>query len=380
MRKISSQVVEQFCSEIENIREKAFNSLSTDDFKHLKKIEFRGRCSTIIGFATAWLGINPVSAFLISFGIFSRWLIAHHVMHKGYDKVPGIPKRYTSKYFARGKRRIIDWFDWIHPTAWDYEHNYLHHYHTGEHTDPDLVERHLKFLRELKVPYFLKYIFVFLASCTWKFTYYAPNTISVIEPETDRRIKSENIFYINFLNLFDLRNSKVRRLWLSCFLPYISINYILLPLLFLPLGIQAFWAVLINRLIAEAMTNFHSFMVIGPNHTAADLYMFDFHFDNKAEFYVTQVLASANYNTGNDLIDHLQIWLNYQIEHHLYPDLPMLKYQQIQPEVKSVCLKYGIDYRQESIFKRYQKMLAVAVGKDDMPKFMNFEQIVVPAT
>lgn len=376
MLNISNKNITAFCSEIEALKEKLFAGLSVRDYQHLKKIEWRGRLCTITGFATAWLGINIVSAFLISFGIFTRWLIAHHVLHRGYDKVPGIPYRYTSKGFARGWRRLVDWFDWIHPKAWDYEHNYLHHYHTGETTDPDLVEKNLKFLRELKAPYWIKKVFVYIASCTWKFSYYAPNTMSVIEPKTERRIKTENIFFINFLQLLDFYNPQVRKLWLSCFIPYVLFNFCLIPALFFPLGKAAVIAVLINRLIAEAMTNFHSFLVIGPNHTATDLYRFDFHFDDKAQFYVTQVLASANYNCGNDLIDHLQIWLNYQIEHHIFPDLPMLKYQEAQPEVKRICAKYNLPYRQESIFKRFQKMLAVAVGKDDMPKYISFNQVL----
>ncbi len=33
-----------------------------------------------------------------------------------------------SQRFAQGKRRFIDWFDWILPEAWNYEHNILHHY------------------------------------------------------------------------------------------------------------------------------------------------------------------------------------------------------------------------------------------------------------
>jgi hypothetical protein len=34
----------------------------------------------------------------------TRWLLMHHVGHRGYDKVPGVPAKYTSKVFARGWR------------------------------------------------------------------------------------------------------------------------------------------------------------------------------------------------------------------------------------------------------------------------------------
>ncbi len=365
-----------FSQEIDNLREEVVSSLSQSDFKHLLKIEWFGRISTLIGIGTAWIFPNPITAFLISLGQFTRWLMAHHILHKGYDKVPGVPARYTSSNFARGWRRYVDWFDWFVPEAWDYEHNQLHHYHTGENDDPDLVERHLRFLRELKVPYFIKYIFVIVASLTWKYTYYAPNTMSVIHPSSRKRLKKEHIAYITIKNIFQFSNKHVRKLWLDCYLPYATYRFVLIPLLFLPLGKTAVLYAFINMLLAECITNMHSFLVIGPNHTAEDLYRYDFHYENKDQFYVTQIMGSANYNCGDEFTDYMSIWLNYQIEHHLFPDLPMSKYREIQPKVKALCAKYKIPYRQESIFKRFGKMLDVTVGKAKMPELRIFSKVL----
>jgi fatty acid desaturase len=59
----------------------------------------------------------------------------------------------------------------------------------------------------------------------------------------------------------------------------------------------------------------------------------------------------------------MSLWLNYQIEHHLFSDLPMSKYREIQPVVKSLCERHGLPYRQESVFKRFARMTDVAVGR-----------------
>ena len=64
-------------------------------------------------------------------------MIAHHVSHRGYDRVQGAPDTRRSKRFAAGRRRWLDWFDWIRPEAWNTEHNLLHHYRLGEEADPD---------------------------------------------------------------------------------------------------------------------------------------------------------------------------------------------------------------------------------------------------
>ena len=145
--------VSGFCAAIERLKADAYRQIGPADFVHLRRIERYGLVATLLGYATAWIIPNPLSAFLLSLGQFTRWLLAHHILHRGYDRVPGIPPRYTSRVFARGWRRYVDWFDWLLPEAWDHEHNVLHHYHTGEDGDPDVAERHLEFLRRLRIPH-----------------------------------------------------------------------------------------------------------------------------------------------------------------------------------------------------------------------------------
>ena len=36
--------------------------------------------------------------------------------------------------------------------------------------------------------------------------------------------------------------------------------------------------------------------------------------------------------------------LSYQIEHHLFPDLPSNRYQEIAPQVQALFDKYGLKY------------------------------------
>jgi fatty acid desaturase len=361
-----------FCAAIERLKADTYRQIGPADFAHLRRIERVGRLATLGGYATAWIIPNPATALLLSLGQFTRWLLAHHILHRGYDRVPGIPARYTSRGFARGWRRFVDWFDWLLPDAWDHEHNVLHHYHTGEDADPDVAERHLEFLRRLRAPRWLKVAVIAVVACTWKIIYYAPNSLRVLDPESRKRLRHAEIVSLTVGSVIDIRRPAVRRLWLSCYLPYAAWHFGLVPLLFLPLGPAAVWCVLVNKLLAEALTNAHAFLVIAPNHTADDLYRFAFHYDRKEEFYATQVLGSANYRCGGEVVDYLSIWLNYQIEHHLIPDLPMRQYTRIQPEVKRLCAEHGIPYRQESVFRRFGRMLDVAVGKTSMRELQAF--------
>lgn len=344
-----------FLEELKTLRRQIDASLGPADLEHLEMIERLGKTATAVGLATAWALPNPVSMVALALGRSTRWLLMHHIGHRGYDKVPNVPARYTSKVFARGKRRFVDWADWMIPEAWIYEHNVLHHSHTGEERDPDLIERNAQTLREAKVPMAAKYVGVGFLGLTWRAFYYAPNTFRTWMNRHEKDESKQN-------------QSHDAQLWLRCFLPYSLINFVALPAAYLPLGPIASWSALVNSLGAEALTNLHTFGVVGPNHTGEDIYRFDTRPRNKADSMVRQVIGSVNYATGSDAIDYGHLWLNYQIEHHIYPDLPMLKYREIQPQIKALCAKYEIPYVQESVFTRIKKMVDIAVGKTSMKR------------
>ena len=82
-----------------------------------------------------------------------------------------------------------------------------------------------------------------------------------------------------------------------------------------------------------------------------------------------QIVGSANYATGDDVTDFSHGWLNYQIEHHVWPDLSMRQYQIGAPKLKDICEKYGVPYVQESVFERLRKTVDIMIGKATMRTF-----------
>jgi len=350
---------------------------SQEDFQHLLKMERWGRMFTFSGYflilalsvAELSLGglsslifwsIALISALFISTGNVGRWAnVTHPILHGAYDKVPNVPAKYTKKFYAKGARRHLDWLDWITPDAWSYEHNIMHHYHLGEADDPDNVERNMQWLIQSKTPMWLRRVFVYIFAGTWKFTYYAPNTLRILQ---NKKLKEENKKEILDYE-YDPRTPFGFELWWNYYIPYAAIKFILIPALFLPLGVSAVINALIIVLIAEFFTNLHSFLVIVPNHSAEDIYMFNKPYKGHGEFYLRQIMGSVNYNTGSDVIDYAHGFLNYQVEHHLFPDMPLSFYQKTQPLVKEICKKHGLEYRQESVFKRMSMTIDLMIGK-----------------
>lgn len=344
--------LEGFAHAIGELRSELRASLGPEDLRHLRRIELCGRIATAIGLATAWIAPNPLSAAALALGRSTRWLLMHHIGHRGYDKVPGVPRRYTSRVFARGWRRMVEWPDWMLPEAWIYEHNILHHQHTGELRDPDLIEENLADIHASRLPVALRYVLLGLLAATWRASYYAPKTLTAW---WHRRADEDA-----------LRPTPVGVLLRVCYAPYTLVAFVALPLLFAPLGAWAAFSALCNSLMADALTNVHTFFVVGPNHTGDDVYRFEGSPASRGEFYVRQVVGSANYRTGGDFTDFAHLWLNYQIEHHLFPDFPMLAYRRVQPRVQEICERFGVPYLQEPVTTRFAKMSRIFVGSDRM--------------
>jgi fatty acid desaturase len=126
----------------------------------------------------------------------------------------------------------------------------------------------------------------------------------------------------------------------------------------------------VSLLAAEVLTNIHSFVVIATNHAGDDLYRFNVHCKpNSGTFFLRQVLSSANFTCGSDLVDFMHGWLNYQVEHHMWPQLSMLSYQRSQPRVQAICEKYGVPYIKHNVFWRLHKLAEIMVGTRSMRKY-----------
>jgi len=374
----SGPKLDAFARELDELQARVRESAGDEDLRHLRKIEAWGRVAALLGYATSWIAPNPLSIFAIAFGRFVRWTaVAHPVCHRGYDRCAAVPDSRRGSVFARGRRRLLDWFDWIHPDAWHEEHNVQHHYRLNETADPDLVERNLKWLRESRMPRWLRLAMVPLFAISWKFVYYAPSTLEALERAEARRDRRPEIKTVeqllaerwstSGLGSFIPRMSS--RLWLRCFLPYLMVYFVAIPALASPLGWWAVVSVLINSVLAEFVTNAHAFVTIVPNHAGEDLYSFEGRTRSRGEFYLRQIVGSTNYRCGGDLNDVMHGWLNYQIEHHLWPDMSLLQYRRAQPEVKAICERHGVPYVQESVWLRCKKAVAIIVGDASMRRW-----------
>ncbi|MBZ8176887.1 acyl-CoA desaturase [Corynebacterium poyangense] len=73
------------------------------------------------------------------------------------------------------------------------------------------------------------------------------------------------------------------------------------------------------------------------------------------EWYLRQMLGSANF-TGGKILTILSGNLNYQIEHHLYPDMPSNRLAEVAKKVQVLCAEYDLPYNVDSFPKQLLKV------------------------
>jgi fatty acid desaturase len=73
---------------------------------------------------------------------------------------------------------------------------------------------------------------------------------------------------------------------------------------------------------------------------------------DQLDFLRRQVLTSRNV-AGSRLVDLVLGGLNYQIEHHLFPNMPRPNLRRAQPLVRAFCQQHGLPYTQASLFGSY---------------------------
>jgi fatty acid desaturase len=77
---------------------------------------------------------------------------------------------------------------------------------------------------------------------------------------------------------------------------------------------------------------------------------------DELDFLRRQVLTSRNV-TGSRLVDFVLGGLNYQIEHHLFPNMPRPNLRHAQPLVRDFCHHHNLPYAEASLVGSYAQAL-----------------------
>ncbi len=106
---------------------------------------------------------------------------------------------------------------------------------------------------------------------------------------------------------------------------------------------------------SNIIRNYWSYMVIFCGHFpdgAEKFTLEEYETEDQPRWYLRQMLGSANFRAG-PLMRFMSGNLSHQIEHHLFPDLPSNRYEEIGVRVRELCDKYDLPYTTGSILHQY---------------------------
>jgi NADPH-dependent stearoyl-CoA 9-desaturase len=74
--------------------------------------------------------------------------------------------------------------------------------------------------------------------------------------------------------------------------------------------------------------------------------------ETRGQWYLRQMLGSANLD-GGKLLHILRGNLSFQIEHHLFPNVPARRHAEISLEVRQICRRYGVPYNTGPLHRQF---------------------------
>jgi fatty acid desaturase len=109
------------------------------------------------------------------------------------------------------------------------------------------------------------------------------------------------------------------------------------------------------NLVANGFRNGWAYIVIVCGHFADGAEKFTpaaVQNETKPEWYLRQMLGTANFNAG-PVLAFMSGNLCYQIEHHLFPDLPSNRYPEISVRVRAILAEYDLPYTTGPLIRQF---------------------------
>ncbi|HET9162368.1 MAG TPA: acyl-CoA desaturase [Solirubrobacterales bacterium] len=111
-------------------------------------------------------------------------------------------------------------------------------------------------------------------------------------------------------------------------------------------GAEAYRSTASADATANVIRNVWAYAIIFCGHFPDQTYTFspeEVEDESRGGWYVRQLVGAANIE-GSPLFHVASGNLGYQVEHHLFPDLPSTRYAEIAPQVKEICERYELPY------------------------------------
>ncbi len=226
-------------------------------------------------------------------------------------------------------------------SIWKLQHNVLHHSFTNIHEGDD----------DINTPPFLKFspdrpnrkIHRYQHFYTWFF--YALATISWVTSKDFVRVKR----YYDF-GLIRTKKEYRKKVWNIILWKAIYFSYaLILPIVFTGF---AWWVVFLAFVSMHLVTGMAISTIFQIAHVMPDLEFpqTDENGEIDSERMVHQMVTTTNFCPDNRILTWFIGGLNYQVEHHLFPNICHIHYRKLSPIVIETAREFDIPYNSEKSF------------------------------
>ena len=337
--KLSEEQARSFRSELDALRQEYAAKVGADDAEHIRAVRKVARISHVAGRVLIQFSLEPVSwtAGVLALGtykVLENMEIGHNVLHGQYDFMHD-PELSSATY---------EWDMVGTSKTWKRAHNATHHVFTN------VIGRDRDFGYNA---------FRFSDDVPWRpFHLLQPLVSPLTGLAFEHSIGAYDLGIFDWLGPKPAGDAAARRrpgrevardLWAFArkATRKAFVEYAFFPALAGPLALK----VLVGNLAANVLRNGWAYAVIYCGHLSEQTATYreeDLATEDRAGWYVRQVTGSGNFEIGR--LGHLLSGhLGFQIEHHLFPNLPAWRYPEMAPRVRDICERHGVPYTTGSL-------------------------------
>ncbi|MHB8690890.1 MAG: fatty acid desaturase family protein [Solirubrobacteraceae bacterium] len=346
---LSAQDIENLGRELDAIREQVIAGRGERDADYIRAVikaqrglEMTSRAVLLFSlFPPAWLA---GTAGLSVSKILENMEIGHNVMHGQWDWMRD-PKIHSTTW---------EWDNASPSELWKHSHNELHHTYTnvlGRDNDLGYGIMRVDEDQPWHPFYIAQPLWNFINACFFEYGI-AAYDLEIGKVMKGRKDKDDFKSQVKGV-LGKIRKQATR-------------DYVVHPLLSGPSALTTLAANLTANLVRNVWT--HSVIMCG--HFPEGVETFEktsIDGETRGEWYLRQMLGSANI-TGSPFLHLMTGNLSFQIEHHLFPDLPSNRYQEISPKIHELFERYGLTHTSGPLPKQvasaWKKVFRLALPND----------------
>jgi NADPH-dependent stearoyl-CoA 9-desaturase len=332
--KLTDEQLEEIGKEFDALHDEVFNDLGDVDARYIRNMIKVHRQLGLVSrailvfskYRPAWL---LGTAGLSIAKILENMEIGHNVMHGQWDWMND-PTVHSSTW---------DWDTASPAAAWKHSHNYVHHTYTniiGKDKDVGYEIMRVDARQPWNPVYLLQPIYNILLMAAFEWGV-ALHDLDFDKIKSGEKPKSQVRDELKAIGV------KARRQILKDYIAYPALSG------------RNYKSTLKANAIANVVRNVWSHAIIFCGHFPDQTYMFteeEVENESRGAWYVRQLIGAANID-GGPLFHVMAGNLSFQVEHHLYPDMPSSRYQQIAPRVREICERYGLPYNTGPLRKQW---------------------------